>query len=374
MAADELALVEAARAGDRAAAEALLRAAADPVWAVCARLCEGAAAREAFAFVMAGLGADGFRRFHAFAGRGRLATFAALLARELLATRLLRLLREDGARAWLGFEAMFGADIRRLLARRLPGAAHEEARRDLYQDVCLAFVAEDYRRLRAYSGAGSFAGFVLHAADRLAIDALRAASGRRRPPAAIARLGTLDQAVFRRVHWQGLPAEPALLATALAGHQPPPAPPDIAAALARVDAALGSRPAGESLPPPRLIELAEAPELSEDGAAGGPATPSPEEDAIAAEAERALAAAATTLRRVAAALPADERLYLEAALGGAQPLPARAVARLLGRPVAEVYKLKARLLPRLRAALAEDGAVKNWRASVSPGMEERPSP
>ena len=70
------------------------------------------------------------------------------------------------------------------------------------------------------------------------------------------------------------------------------------------------------------------------------------------------------LRDVAATLSEEERLYIEIALGGAEPLPAREVALLMRRPVEEVYKLKQRVLKHLKEALEDHEAIKKWRTSV----------
>ena len=70
------------------------------------------------------------------------------------------------------------------------------------------------------------------------------------------------------------------------------------------------------------------------------------------------------LERAVAGFPAEERLYLTVALGGAEPRPSREIARLMRRPVEDIYKLKQRVMNRLRDTLASDDAVKIWRASV----------
>jgi RNA polymerase primary sigma factor len=41
-------------------------------------------------------------------------------------------------------------------------------------------------------------------------------------------------------------------------------------------------------------------------------------------------------------LPADERLYLQIVFSASEPLPARDIARLMGSPVKQVYRLKQR--------------------------------
>lgn len=365
-AAEDQKLVRAVLAGDPAAMERFLRAIADIVWSACRRLTrDEAEAREAYTAVCADLAANGFERLRPYDGRSRLATFIALVSRDLLATRLLRLLQEDTQRGWRAFEAFFQADIGRLIQRRLPGATHDETRRDAYQEICVALIADDYRRLKSYSGGGSFGGFVLHTVDRLLIDFIRGFSMRRRAPAAIARLPALEQEIFRRVYWQGAATDPVSLATSLARWvKPPPTVGTVAAALTHVRRALPSGYGSVAPASTRFLSLADAPELAEDRSRDGPSAASPEDIAVERETETLLSTAAAMLRDVAATLPEAERLYIEIALGGAEPLPAREMARLMRRPVEDIYKLKQRVLKRLKDALADQEAVKRWRATV----------
>jgi RNA polymerase primary sigma factor len=315
--------------------------------------------------VLAALRADGFRRLAAYDGRSRLATFIELFARDQLARRLLELLREDAARGWRAFEGFFQADMRRIIQRRLPGVGNDDVRRDAYQEICVALIADDYRRLKAYAGAGSFTGFVLHTIDRVLVDFIRTFSKRRRMPAAITRLPVLEQEIFRQVFWQGAAADAGKLAVDLARRvDPPPSAADITAALERVKKALPKDHDSSTSASPRFVSLTDVPELLEGGSQSVPAIASPEETAIAGESENLLSIAAGALREVTATLPEAERLYLQIALGGAEPLPAREVARLMGRPVEEVYKLKQRTLKALKDALEDHEAVKKWRASV----------
>lgn len=359
-------LVRAVLSGDPAAAERFLRATADIVWSACRRLTrDEAETRDAFAAVLAAMQADGFQRLRPYDGRSRLETFVALITRDLLALRLLRVLREDAQRGWRAFESFFQADIVRLILRRLPGEANDETRRDAYQEICVALIAEDYRRLKSYGGTGSFAGFVLHTVDRLLVDFIRSFSMRRRAPATIARLPALEQEIFRLVHWQGAAADVATLSKALAQRvRPLPATEDIATALQRVKSCLPAGYGSSPSPSARLASLDDAPELSEDGPGKAPSVASPEDIAIEQEAEALLSIAAGALRDVAATLPEAERLYLRIALGAAEPLPAREMGRLMQRPVQDVYKLKQQVLKRLKDALADHEAVKKWRVSV----------
>ncbi|HTW34609.1 MAG TPA: hypothetical protein VMD53_08320 [Rhizomicrobium sp.] len=356
---DDLTLVRAVLARDARAAESFMRRIGDVVWRVC-RLLAGdeADARDAFALVLAGLRADQFARLRNYDGRSRLETYIAAAARDLLAQRVLQWLRREPRKGWIAFETFYANDIRRVIQRRLPGPHYEETRKDAYQEICAAFVADDYRRLSSFNGTGSFSGFVLHAADRLLIDFIRTFRSRRRVPAAVARLSALDQAVFRLVYWQEKRTDARELAAALDGFDPPPGADDVAASLACLRAVLPQGYAPNSQPA-RVTSLTEedAEQADRDGL-------SPEEHLIAQDDERRFAAAADALRAVAAELPEADRIYVRIVLGSTEPLPARDIAKLMERPVADIYKLRQRVLKQLKAALEGRDAVKNWLASV----------
>ncbi len=92
--------------------------------------------------------------------------------------------------------------------------------------------------------------------------------------------------------------------------------------------------------------------------------PSPEESLIHADDDHRLAAAIEALAEAMNTLPAAERLYLTIVLGDSKTPPAREIARLMQRPVEEIYKLKQRVLQRLREIAATDSKIKTWRTSV----------
>jgi len=355
----ETAVLRAARADDQEAIARLTRLIGDYAWTVCRRLCrDETRARAATADFLQAARADGFALLAGYDGRGKLGTFIVLLAREFLAGRLRQAIAEVRAHAWADFAALFDPDLRRIILRRLPGGANETAREDAYQDICLGLVADNWQRLRVWSGSGSFG---LQTADRLLLDALRRQSGRVRAPRALDRLSPLAREIHRLRRAEGLPAEPAVLLTRLAGHgDPPPDRAAVVAALRQLDALDAALPAASG--PRGTVPL---PETANDTIADT-AGASPEESLLRAEGEAALDAAAAALRQTMADLPERERAYLRIALGGGAPLPAREIARLMGEPVAEIYQLKQRLLPRLKAALTNSAAVKNWVASVLP--------
>jgi RNA polymerase sigma factor (sigma-70 family) len=268
---------------------------ADTVWTACRLLTpDENAARVAFSEVIEALRADSFRRLRPYDGSSRLETFTALLVREVLTERLLQSFQAGAAEGWGAFERFFRADIERIIKRRLPGLDREELRRDVYQDVSLALINDDCRRIKAYRGIGSFGGFILHTVDRLVIDSIRTMVPRRR------ELEVMPQG-----------------AVTLEGHENIPC-----------DAA------------------------------------TPEEALLAGENERLLAMAAQVLRDAMEALKEPEQVYLRIVLSGGEPLSAREIARQMRRPVEEIYKLRQRVMARLRETIERNPAVKTWRASV----------
>lgn len=358
------ACLAAALAGEGDAGAEFVRHISGIVWTSCTLLAgEGPEARAAFEGVVAALCEGGFARLRGYKGRGRVETYVAVVTRDLLANRVLRLLFDDRRRGWAAFERFFGEDLRRQVRRRLNGAAYEDMRADAYQELCAALVEDDYRRLRQYTGQGSFTGFVLRTADRLLIDFVRSIAPRRRLPAAVARLGPLEQDVFRLLAWRRIPAEADSVAAALASAANPKPPlNDIVEAIAAVrphvqEARDGNAARGAA------ISLSALEGDAADALIGG-GEASPEDALIGRAGDDALALAAAALRRAGAALSDGERIYLEVVLGGGDSLPAREIARLMKRPVEEVYKLKQRVHKCLRAAISDDPAVKNWRASV----------
>jgi RNA polymerase sigma factor (sigma-70 family) len=287
----DLARLNAVRSGEPAHTARFIKDISGTVWSACRLLTAGEhEARHAFAEVMAALSADRFARLGAYAGRGTLDTYVALTVRDLLAERMLRLLQSDQVKAWHAFERLFESDILRIIKKRLPGFG-EEARRDAYQDITLKLIDDDYRRLRAYGGSGSFAGFVLRTVDHLLIDLVRSAVGRRRPY-------------------------------------------------------------------PKTVSIEHVEDVASDQ------TPSPEERLIHADDDHRLAAAIEALSEAMKTLPAAERLYLMIVLGESKTPPAREIARLMQKPVEDIYKLKQRVLQRLREIASTDSKIKTWRASV----------
>jgi RNA polymerase primary sigma factor len=354
--ADDHVRIAALTSGDPSLAPHVLKRIAPTVWTACLLLTgEEAEAREAFRDVTAKLAAGNFARLRDYTGKGTLETFIALTARDLLSERMLQILRADREKGWRAFEKLFEADFHRLIRKRLTGAGLEEERREAYQVISLAMIDEDCHRLKAYDGSGSFSGFVLRTADRLLIDFLRGLAKRRRLPHAIARLPALEREIFKLVRWDNLPERPEILAPHLATRlDSPPTLAEIAAALARVEAQAETLPTkcAFSRTDIDLYEIADAPDSS------------PEEQLVRSEEGEQLRAAVDVLTRAIQTLSESERLYLTIVLNAGETPPSREIARLMQRPVEDIYRLKQTVLKRLRDLIAEDSAVKNWRASV----------
>jgi RNA polymerase primary sigma factor len=357
------ALLLAAWRGGPEAVEALVRSLADLVWTACRRVTRDETdAQLAFREVMAALAADGFARLKVHDGRARVRVFVALVVRDLLLERAIKLLVLDATRGWPAFEAFFGEDIRRMIERALPGSAHRQNREDAYQAVCEALLKNDLRRLRAFSGRGSPSGFVLQIIENLVVDFVRTIIPRRRLPAAIARLSVLDQAVFRLLYWERLAADPAILCPHLTRPgEAPPAARTIAGAIGRVRQALPpgywAEPRGDG----QMVELSAAEDFSLMPGAQDCRVPTPEDNLVEGEGADLLEQALEALQQVLPRLPAVEQLYLRLALSGE---PAREIARMLCLPVEEVHKLAQRLKRRLRDELGDAEVVKKWRLSV----------
>src|SRR5262249_55073206 len=71
-------------------------------------------------------------------------------------------------------------------------------------------------------------------------------------------------------------------------------------------------------------------------------TPTPEDWLLLAEEESSRAALVSAIKTAAAALPPDERLYLETVFSATDPLPPRQIAKAMGCPVEDVYRLRKR--------------------------------
>jgi len=342
-------------------------------WALFVRQCQGDVytacriafpddeAKDVFVQMMAQLRADNFALLRAFDGRATVSAYLRLVLRDLLAERVARLLWENPERGWRAFEHFFKRDLLRIIARYFPAAGDGED--DIYHDVVAALVEGGYRRILAYDGQGSFGGFVLRIVNNLCVDRLRKDVPRRRLPAAIQRLPTAEQEVFKQLYWENCPEHQ--LGVVLRAHKVELDAEALAAAVAAVRAALPRNfSVGDEDSRPRLVAL---PGTTEDRSGEGDLPderPTPEDAVIAHEDEETLEQATGALKAAISRLPQDIRLYLQYVMSGDGQLPAREIAKLMARPVTEIYRLRQQAERLLRQALSENSAVKNLRMSV----------
>jgi RNA polymerase primary sigma factor len=358
----ERGLLGAALRGDAGAAAALTRALADLVWTACLRVThDGVETEAAFRDVMARLRADGFARLKGYDVRARLRVYAALVVRDLLSERVVKLLALNADAGWRAFEAFFSEDMRRIILRNLPGKDQQQNREDAYQSACEALLKNDLQRLRAYSGRGSPSGFILQIIENLVIDYVRTILPRRRLPAAIQRLSTLDQSVFRLSYWERLAPDPAVLLARLPRAEKSFTVADVAEALARVRAALPPGYHAEGRGVGQTIDISAADGGVLAGGAEDFAVPTPEDKLLEGQAAGLLEQALAALELALPALDATERRYLELAISGQ---PAREIARLIGLPVENVHRLAQRVKKRLREEIGGADAIQKWKLSV----------
>jgi RNA polymerase primary sigma factor len=352
----ELQLVKAVLAGDAAAAQRFVDIASTTLWSAVVQLeGDGADGEAAFLDVFDALKADGYARLRPFDGRGRLATYLAVVARDILADRLARGFVVSPGKSWGRFERFFGQDIRRRIAQRFPRETGSGRRDDAYQEICLKFIEDDYRRIRLYDGLGSFAGFILTVADRLLIDLVRRDAPRRRLPAAVARLSQLDQDIYAAVVWGTHPADPERLAKTMRGRfDKDPDVADIREAMERLTAIGPLVPA-----PSRRSEMVSLDGSGEDDQAFAVPDPgaTPEQNLLDTEEEAARANLLAAVKAAAKELPADERLYLQIVFSASDPMPAREIAKSMKLPVEEVYRLKQR--------------AQRWLGEIAAGFEKK---
>ncbi len=317
-------------------------------------------ADDVFVQVIEQLRADDFALLRTFDGRATISGYLRLVLRDVLSQRVARLLSESPERGWRTFEHFFKRDMQRTIARYFPAAGRDDD--DIYHDVVSALIEDNYRRILAYDGQGSFGGFVLRIVTNVCIDRLRKDIPRRRLPAAIARLPEAEQEVFRQLYWENCPEHQ--LGTALRARKVELGAEALAAAIAAVKAALPRNfSAGSDEERPRLVALPGSTDeggevdLKDEGL-------TPEEAAIARQDEETLEQATGALKAAITRLPQEIRLYLQHVMSGNGELAARDIAKLMARPVTEIYRLRQQADRMLRQALSENSAVKNLRMSV----------
>ena len=336
----EHALVKAVLSGEADAASRFLEHVSTTLWSIVVKLAgDGADAEAAFLHIVASLKADDYARLRGFDGRSRITTYLSLVARDVLADELAGQFSKTPREAWARFARYFETDIRNRIAKQLPSKLGRAGREDAYQEVCLKLIENDFRRIRSYGGRGSFTGYILTVVDRILIDLVRRETPRRRLPAAISRLPPVEQAIYAAVVWEGCPLDADRLAASLRGRltQDPTAA-DIAESVTRLAGIVRlerSSPATEAVSLDAL--------LGEGGSiAIADSSPTPEDRLLLFEEEERRAAFVAAINAAAEKLPSDQRLYLQIVFSANEPLPARGIARMMGCPVEDVYRLQQR--------------------------------
>ena len=293
--------------------------------------------------------------------RATFASFFRLKLADLLADRVIGLFVENVEQGWKLFEYFFRRDI--TIAIR--SASHDDNIEDYYQDVCLALTEDNYRRIRSYSGTGSFVGFLRSTVKNLCTDLVRKQEGRRRLPAAVTRLPALEQEIYRQIYWNNCPEDQLLGVLAQRGLSVA-SDTDLKKALDTVRRNVQAGRSGTESPRPIHVALEDC--VDAEGEFVGVALisdlPGPEEQLVLHEAERSLEAAAEPLRNAVKSLPDEMRLYLLLRFWRIPPLPPRDIARLMKRSSDEVYRLGEQATRVLRGKLAGNESVKNFFRSV----------
>ena len=334
-------------AGQPGAADRFLAVAAPTLWSAICVLESEAARKAAFARTLEAIASDGFQRLKSFDGKTRLAPFLALLARSLLIEEVRIEVSTAPGTAWRRFERLFAGDIKRRIIRRFPRADLAQ-RSDLYQEIALKFLEDDFHRLRSHDGRGSFEGYILVLVDRLLIDLLRRERPRQRLPAAVEKLPDLERAVFKAIAWSGIAVDPAPLLARLTPHFPGIDAPAIRQAIDRVRIEVDKARASAT---GRI-------EVSIDAAAdsGHPLSlpdggHTPEEQIIADEDDDARIALVAAIIAAAEGMDPNERAYVEILLSASEPRPPREIAKIMGRPIEDVRQIQQRVMRRLKKVL-----------------------
>jgi len=320
------------------------------VWSLCERLCSESDCDAAFDEIWQSLRDNNCGALRAYDGRASFGSYLHFLTANVLAGRFATAFTSEPERAWSAFEQAFRREIERMIHQVL-GSSEALTRlgsspEDLYQEVVLGLVADNFRRLRAYDGRGSFSAFVRTLVRNICLDWQRQQQGRRRLPVAIQRLGELDQQIYRWLCWSGHSEREVLLqGSALASEEM------VSAAIERVRKAAGG---GRSAPRQGFEELAADDNLgSSHGASHSVA--SPEGELLEHEQEKRRELLLEKLRDLLRALPSPHQLYVRLRFFDDPPLAPWRIADVMRLGEKEIYKIRQEVQQTLRRKLAEAG-------------------
>jgi DNA-directed RNA polymerase specialized sigma24 family protein len=223
--------------GDIDAQKIFFQRHSDVIWRSCKAIArDEPACTELFREMRDALAADSFSRLASYDGRSSLSKFIAAILRQLLAWRLIGLLKEDSNRGGSALLHFFHDEIKREVAKYFDDARDRE---DAEHEVVISLSDgrlgdyEDRKTGKGKSKAGAnsavisaakqasndqtFAGFVITIIKNRVRDLFRRHHGRLRLPAAIEKLSELDREIFKEVFWKNIRPDPDILLLVLGG-------------------------------------------------------------------------------------------------------------------------------------------------------------
>ena len=316
------------------------------IWQYCCSVCPEAEREASFAEFWSALRVDESALLRRYDGRSSLQSYLLFVAVDVLSRRVQALLRSDPSRGWAALEMFFSREIRRQICA-VAGSPRQLAAmgmmpEDVYQDLALELGADGFRRLQAYDGRGSFAGYVRRVLRNLCLDWRRKQTGRRRLPEVIQRLGELEQRAYQWMYWSGCSAEE--VQSRLRGRAPEP---EVREAIRRVEEAAAARK-----PLPRRAPAGAGLDLDLELVA---TTPSPEHILLEAEKDEQREDLVRLVRAVVEKLPLQQRMYVRLRFFEEPPLTPRQIAAVLGTKENEVYRIRQDVAAALRTELANAG-------------------
>jgi RNA polymerase primary sigma factor len=350
----DLPLVQAVIREDSGAWDALVYRYGQHIYALCALVFDAEELEATCLKMFAMLREERFAVLRTFDGRATLATYLTLVLGNRLAGQILALFQQDTDRAWRAFERFFQKDIRRIVAQSFPpgreASTEGSTPDDRYQEICLQLLEHDGLRIKAYSGQGSFVGYIHRIVRHLCVDLVRKEEGRRRLPERIRQLPASEQDVFKYIYWEGHEED--------AGRRLLLAQGSSAAHAEQVLAQMRAAVEGGRQQPTRLLR-AEFPTAEQDVIArqleSSGTTLTPEQTLIEIETQAAQAATLTILQEAVDQLPDDERHFIRLRYLTVPQSPPRDIAHLMECSVEEVYKLGRRAVAHLQAYLQARG-------------------
>jgi RNA polymerase primary sigma factor len=345
----DLILIQAVLGNEQGAWDRFVQRFSDLVYSYCSSVFSEPELDAEYLTVFRYLQSDDHALLRAYNGRAEFSTYLNLKLRELLAGRILALFTENPGRAWEAFQLYF-KELLEPLKRRSE---------DLYQDVCVQLIDNNYRRIVGFDGRGSFAGYIRRVIDNLCLDLRRQSEGRRRLPEAVQRLPALDQEIYRQLYWNGSRKKdlPDILRDERGN---PYGPERIEQALAK----LQDTPLRQIDSPVRELSLVSVASDGEEERDLPDATYAPETLLLNAEEGRSDERHYSALKEALNGLPTELYLYVRLRFYSDPSKSPKEIARVMGRSEREIYRIRQQAISVLKMALKERGGEKNPNLSV----------